>query len=590
MAEGVQRRLAAILAADVAGYSRLIGRDEEGTLSRLRVLRREIIDPKIDDYRGRIVKTTGDGLLVEFASVVEAFRCALAIQYGLAERNIDVPTERRIDLRIGINVGDIVVEDGDIYGDGVNVAARLEGLADPGGIYVSTRVHEDVRGKVEVIFEDLGEQKLKNIAFPVRVYRAQLNGNAAALKSFSSGDHSPLADSEKFGPPVVAVLPMNDLSGDVRWERLADGLSADIIADLARYPDLAVVSHQTMLSYKGKCEDVRSIGRALNADYLLESSLQSRQGQVRISVQLVDGASGADLWAARYDQSAEDLFVFQDKVTENVVNVLASECGKLLKLRRDVLRRKHPASLRAYDCYLLGQEQNGLLSRESNVEAIRLLSRAVELDPGLARAWTNLGLAHSVQACNGFADDPDVPMRAWRACIEQALVHDPDDLWARTCMACFLAMDGEFEAAGDEHNRVLAAAPNNSDVLAFLAGNVALVVGDALDGCELARRAIQLNPHVPWYYGMLGRCCFVAGLFKECLAALKRSSPQMPSNWMFQVLAHTMLDQPSEAKRIAARLHEDFPKFSAELFIKTYPVTNPQAIAAIREGAHRAGL
>nr|WP_245181396.1 hypothetical protein [Sinorhizobium mexicanum] len=304
------------------------------------------------------------------------------------------------------------------------------------------------------------------------------------MAGFNTPAHTPLfagsaagellADFEKFGPPVIAVLPFEDISGHKNWERLADGLTADIIADLARYPDLAVISRQTMLSYKGKREDARSIGRALDADYLLKGSLQSREGQIRISVQLVDARSGADLWGARYDQSADELFVIQDMVTENVVNSLASCCGKLLKFKRDVVRRRHPASLPAYECYLLGQEQLNLFTRESNAEAIRLLSRAVELDPGLARAWTDLGLAYSVQACNAFASDPRISMQHWKACIEQGLALDPADTAARICMAGFRAMDGDFEAASDEHNRVLAAAPNNSDSLALLAGSVAL--------------------------------------------------------------------------------------------------------------------
>ena len=392
------------------------------------------------------------------------------------------------------------------------------------------------------------------------------------------------------GPPIIAVIPFDNLSGDEYWTRLADGLSADIIVDLARYPDLAVIARQTMLAYKGRRDDVRSIGRELNADYVIEGTLQADKQRVRICVQLVDARTGVDLWTARYDRSAEDLFAMQDMVTENVVNVLASCCGKLAKLRRDVVRRKPPASLRAYDYYLLGVEQHNLYTHASNAEAVRLLSLATDLDPGLARAWTVLGLAHAVAAINAFANDPSAAKERWRLCLERALALDAGDTHARICLAELRALQGDLDATAIEYDLALEAAPHDADTLALLAGGRAFVTGDPQEGYELAKRAIRLNPHVSWYYSMLGRSSFVVGLHRECLTAFSQAPADSPATLLFQAMAHAMLGETPQATKIVGRLKREFPDFSAEGFIGSYPVTNPHAIAAIREGARRAGL
>ncbi|RUW27771.1 adenylate cyclase [Mesorhizobium sp. M4B.F.Ca.ET.215.01.1.1] len=392
------------------------------------------------------------------------------------------------------------------------------------------------------------------------------------------------------GPPVVAVLPFDNLGGEERWTRIAEGLSADIIVDLARYPDLGVIARQTMLSYKERRDDVRSIGRELSADYVMEGTVQAEGQRVRIWVQLVDSRTGVDVWTARYDRSAENLFAMLDSVTENVINVVATCHGQLANLRRDAVRRRPPTSLQAYDCYLLGLEQKHLFTRDSNKEGIRLLTRAVELDPGLARAWTALALAHAVDACNGFSDDVSVSIESWSACVKKALALDPADIYARIMLADLRALQGDIDAAVEEHERVLASSPNNADTLALLAGSLALVGSDAKHGYELAKRAIRLNPNVPWYFGMLGRCCFVLGLYRESLVGLRRSPSDSPATLLFFAMAHAMLGETLRATKIAARLKDEFPSFTPELFINTYPVTNPVAIAAIREGSRRAGL
>jgi adenylate cyclase len=314
MAEArVERRLAAILAADVAGYSRLMGVDEEGTLAALKDLRKSLIDPKITEHRGRIVKTTGDGALVEFASAVDASRCALEIQRAMSERNVDIPGDRRIELRIGINVGDIIIDGGDIFGDGVNVAARLEGLAEPGGICVSGRVQEDVEGKIGIAVEDAGEQQLKNIARPVRVYRVGVGAGEPA------GSRQTMTLPDK---PSIAVLPFQNMSGDPEQEYFVDGMVDDIITGLSRIKWLFVIARNSTFTYKGSAVDVKRVGRELGVRYVLEGSVRKLADRVRITGQLIDAATGAHVWAERYDRKSDDIFALHDEIALSVVGAI----------------------------------------------------------------------------------------------------------------------------------------------------------------------------------------------------------------------------------------------------------------------------
>src|ERR1700737_4092448 len=341
----VQRRLAAILAADVAGYSRLMGVDEEGTLAALKELRRELADPKIKEHRGRIVKTTGDGLLVEFASVVDAMRCAVEVQHEMAERNAGVPEERRIQFRIGINLGDIIKDGRDIYGDGVNVAARLEALAEPGGICVNRVVRDQVRDKLDFAFEDAGEQRVKNIARPLRVYHVR-PGQIADEEM--SAAQSPLALPDK---PSLAVLPFTNMSGDPEQEFVSDGIAEDVITALSRHPSLFVIARNSSFTYKGRAVDVKQVGRELGARYVLEGSVRKAATRVRITGQLVDTPTGAHLWAVRFDGGLGDIFDLQDQVTESVVGAIAPVVEKA-EIERD--KRKPTESLAAYALNLRG--------------------------------------------------------------------------------------------------------------------------------------------------------------------------------------------------------------------------------------------
>ena len=315
--ERVERRLAAILAADVAGYSRLMGANEEGTLARLNAHRREFLDPKIAEHRGRVVKRTGDGALVEFASAVDAARCAIEIQHGMTERNAAEPQDKRIELRIGINVGDIIIEDDDIFGDGVNVAARLEGIADPGGICLSRGAYDQVKGKLDVVFEDGGEQQLKNIAEPVRVYRMRPVGSAAGGPSSVTAAFLPLPDK-----PSIAVLPFQNMSGDPEQDYFADGMVEDIITALSRAKWFFVVARNSSFIYKGKAVDIKQVGRELGVRYVLEGSVRKAGNRVRITGQLIEAATQHHIWADRFEGSLEDVFALQDSVTESVVGAI----------------------------------------------------------------------------------------------------------------------------------------------------------------------------------------------------------------------------------------------------------------------------
>jgi adenylate cyclase len=377
------RRLAAILAADVAGYSRLIGADEEGTLEQLKAVRSELVDPKIAEHKGRMVKTTGDGLLVEFASVVDALRCAVELQRAMTARNAGVREDRRIDFRIGIHQGDIVVEDGDIFGDGVNIAARLEGLAEAGGICVSARVQEDAAGRLDLAFKDVGEQRLKNIARPVRVYRVSIADTPGAKPAL------PLPDK-----PSLAVLPFQNLSGDPEQEYFVDGVVEEIITAISRLPWLFVIARNSSFAYKGKSPDLRQVGRELGVGYVLEGSLRNAGNRVRITGQLIDTTSGAHIWADRFEGPLDDIFELQDEVASRIVGAIEP---KLRSAEIERARRKPTQSLDAYDLYLRALAEFRKWTPESWSEAIGLLGRALAIDPRYASA---AGLLAGVVSCN----------------------------------------------------------------------------------------------------------------------------------------------------------------------------------------------
>jgi TolB-like protein/class 3 adenylate cyclase len=439
----VDRRLAAILAADVAGYSRLMGADEEGTLERLKALRRELLDPKIAEHHGRIVKTTGDGLLVEFASVVDAVRCAVAVQQVMPERDTSVAAQRRIELRIGINLGDVIVEGDDLYGDGVNIAARIEALADAGGVFVSNTVHDHVRDRLPFVFEDLGEQQVKNIARPVRVYRvrtalthpaasapgsplsriagegAERQGREAGEGRASAAPVLPLPDK-----PSIAVLPFANISGDPEQEYFADGMVEEIITALSRIRWLFVIARNSTFTYKGQAVDVKQVGRKLGVRYVLEGSVRKSSKRVRITAQLIDALNGAHLWVDRFDGSLEDVFDLQDKVASSVAGVIEPAL-QTAEIARSANRPTN--DLTAYDLYLRALANFPWLRKEQLLQAHDLLAQAIARDPryGLALAWA--GVCHFRLCLDGWAEDPVASRHEAIALAEQALAVADDD-------------------------------------------------------------------------------------------------------------------------------------------------------------------
>ncbi|HVH83282.1 MAG TPA: adenylate/guanylate cyclase domain-containing protein, partial [Steroidobacteraceae bacterium] len=453
-----ERKLAAILAADVTGYSRLMGADEEGALARLKAHRRELIDPKIEEHRGRIVKTTGDGILVEFPSVVDAVRCAVETQEGMVARNADVPQDCRIDLRVGVNLGDIIVEGDDIHGDGVNIAARLEGLAEPGGICISQTVLNLVSGKVPFEVEDAGEQALKNIDRPVHVYR--INMGSAARRLASPEQALPLPDK-----PSIVVLPFVNLSGDPEQEYFADGMVEDIITALSRMRWLFVIARNSSFAYKGRAVDARQVARELGVRYVLEGSVRKTANRLRIAGQLIDGSTGAHLWADRFEGALEDIFDLQDQMTASVVGAIAP---RLEQAEIERAKRKPTESLDAYDCHLRGMASLYQWTKEGTSEALRMFYRAIELDPDFASAYGTAAWCYVLRESYGWMTD----------------------------RAEEIAETARLARRAVELGREDAAALSTSGMA------LAYVVGDLDDGAAFIDRALALNPNLAaaWYY------------------------------------------------------------------------------------------
>ncbi len=436
-------KLAAILAADIAGYSRLMGADEEGTLARLKAHRRELIDPKIKEHRGRIVKTTGDGILIEFPSVVEAVRCAVEVQQGMVARNADVPEQKRITFRVGINLGDIIIDGDDIYGDGVNVAARLEGLAEPNGICVSRVVRDQVRDRLAVGFEDMGEREVKNIARPVRVFRIA----APAVVQPTALAKPALALPDK---PSIAVLPFSNLSGDPEQDYFADGIVEDIITALSRVHWLFVIARNSSFTYKGKAVDVKQVGRELGVRYVLEGSVRKAGGRIRITGQLVDTSTSAHIWADHFDGTLDDVFDLQDRVTSSVVGAIEP------KLRRAEIERariKPTESVDAYDCFLRALALHETGKSEDSKEALQLLYRAIETDRGYASAYGLAAWVYLRQKVRGWISpsDPAIAegIRLARLAAENGR-DDPVALWMAGITISLLAGELEYARANRE--------------------------------------------------------------------------------------------------------------------------------------------
>jgi adenylate cyclase len=579
----MEHRLAAVLAADMVGYSRLMEADERGTLARLRTHRIELIDPAIDKNSGRIIKTTGDGMLVEFSSVADAVRCALEIQERMRRRNADVPNDRRIEFRIGINLGDIVFEDGDIFGDGVNIASRIEQLAEVGGICVSAAVHGQVEGRVEATFEDLGEKPLKNISRPVRVYRVL---GAAALGASPANERQGAA-SRAAVRPSIAVLPFANMSGDPEQEFFADGLTEDILTELSRRRELFVISRTSSFVYKGQAANLREVAQKLGARYLVEGSVRKAGGRLRITVQLIDTATDAHIWAERYDRKLDDIFAIQDEITTAIVATLP---GRLEAAQQDQIVRMKPSSMAAYECALAAKVLHHRSTREDNAEALKLIERALTMDPDYAHAHAWRGCILGQAWGYGWVKDKDAVFNEVQFELNRAMALDDNDADVHRILAAVAIVRSDMNRARFHQERALALNPNY-DLVVVQMGELFTWLGQADEGVEWIRKAMALNPHHPArFWSHLGRAHFVGRQYAQAIEAFMRTVSLDAQQHAFLAACYGWLGDATAAKAHASRVRELDGELDLEKLLATMHYTRDSDLQHLREGLQKAGL
>jgi TolB-like protein/class 3 adenylate cyclase/tetratricopeptide (TPR) repeat protein len=519
----LKRKLAAILAADIAGYSRLMGADEAGTLARLKQYRRELIDPKNKQYRGRVVKTTGDGILIEFPSVVDAVSCSIEVQQGMRDRNADVPPEKRIEFRVGINLGDVIVEGRDLFGDGVNIAARLEGIAEPGGICISQTVLNHARGKIAFDVEDLGERALKNIVRPVHVYRVLLNANRGGMETQSPELVLALPDK-----PSIAVLPFQNMSGDPEQEYFTDGMVEEIITGLSRMHWLFVIARNSSFAYKGKSPDVRQVGRELGVRYVLEGSVRKAANRLRITGQLIDASTGAHLWADRFEGGVEDVFELQDHVTSRVIGAIAP---KLEQAEIERAKHKPTDSLDAYDYYLRGLASVHRWSKEGVGEALQLFHKAIELDPDFASAHGLAAWCYFWRRVNGWMTDQVQEVPEAIRLAGRAAELGKDDAVALSFSGLTIGwVGGDVEAAAELTDRALVLNPNLAAAWSS-SGFLKTLLGDPEVGIGHLERAMRISPLDPMMFfveNIAALAHFLVGRYDEAWQLAERACRKQP--------------------------------------------------------------
>ena len=583
----VDRRLAAILAADIAGYSRLMSVDEEGTLRQLKAHRKELVDPKITEHRGRIVKTTGDGMLVEFVSVVDAVRCAVDIQRGMIERNASVPADTRIEFRIGINVGDIIIDGGDIFGDGVNVAARLEGLADPGGIMVSSVVHDQVRDKLSFSFEDMGEQTVKNIARPIGVHRVSLAEHAAPQKPAGSGSSVEQSISDR---PALAVLPFVNMSGDAEQEYFADGISEDIITGLSKLRWFFVIARNSSFSYKGKAVDVKRAARELGVRYVLEGSVRKGGNRVRITAQLIDASTGNHIWADHFDGELSDIFALQDDITKNVVGAIEP---RLLEAEGVRSQSRAPEDLGAWDMVIRANSLFWRLTKSEIATAIDLLQRAVERYPEYAPAHSQLAFAMLVSGYVG-SRLTEQQLQAAGAHAARAAQLDDSDPSAHLALGFSAFMKRQTNTAAAEFHRALSLNPNFAAAHGYLGWTLAFDGQIDLASAHLVE-AMRMSPHDPQnaiFNTGLAIAHYFAGRYAQALEFSQKALQQrstFTAGYRIHVAILAQAGKTDEAREALARLKELHPDLSIAWIEQNVPYT-PGAMAKFLEGMRKAGL
>ena len=582
-----KRKIAAILAADVVGFSRMTGTNEDRTLARLRALRADVIDPIIASQNGRVFKRTGDGALVEFRSVVEAVRCAISVQNAMLERNIGTPEDQRIVFRVGIHLGDVVEEnDGDLMGDGVNIAARLEGIAKPGAICLSEDAFRQVKGRLDLAITDLGPTTLKNIAEPVHAYSVEVGVPAAARPA----EPPRLALPDK---PSIAVLPFQNMSGDPEQEYFADGMVEDITTGLSRIKWLFVIARNSSFSYKGKEVDIKQVGRELGIRYVLEGSVRKAGNRVRITGQLIDAESGMHLWADRFDGDLNDIFDLQDKVTESVISAISPQ---LQQLEYDRANRKPTANLTAYDYYLRGMSKFNQFKKEPLAEALHLFKKAIELDAGFASPYAAVASWHTMRLAFGWTTDRTQDVRAAISFARRALELVTDDAFAIAQAAWTLALlAGEVEGADDYLKRATTADPSSAFAWAFRS-MTSVLLGKHEEAIEHGKRSLRLNPldrSAFASYSALAHAEFFSGRYDKALqwaeASVRANSILLGSRRVLiaSLALSGRIEAAIEAAQSACLMD---PTMRISNLRERFPLRRDEDLARLSEGFRLAGV
>jgi adenylate cyclase len=559
----VERKLAAILAADIAGYSGLMGADDEATVRDLKA-HQIVILPLIANFSGRVIDTAGDGILAEFASVLNAVNCAVAIQRNMAERNASVAPDRRMQFRIGINQGDVIYDETRIYGDGINVAARLESIAEAGGICLSGKVYEEVEGKFDLACEDIGLQQLKNIARPDRVYR--INGRTLAGTAAHPAPASDKASLPAPDGPSIAVLPFTNMSGDAEQEFFADGLTEDILTALSRFREFLVISRNSTFVYKGKAVNIQEVANALNVQYVVEGSVRKAGNRVRITVQLIDARKDRHIWAERYDRELEDIFAIQDEVTSSIVATLS---GQVEAATYQSIARKPTESMAAYELVLAAKILHHRANREDNLEARKVIESALALDANYAHAHAWCACIVGQSLLNDWEHDRDVAWQIINDELKIALALDHNDSDVHRILSAVHLLSHDYEAAEHHQQRAVALNPNN-DLIVVQQGELDTWLGEPEKGIEWIKKAMRINPHHPErYWNHLGRGYFVARRYREAIDAFKHVSHPNQFHHAFLAASFAMLNDNTTAATHARSVLALDPNFSADAYLRT---------------------
>jgi adenylate cyclase len=592
--ERVDRRLAAVLAADVAGYSRLMGADEEGTLARLKAVRKTLVDPVITSHRGRIVKTTGDGMLVEFASAVDAVRGAVEVQRAMANQNASVQQDERIEFRIGVHVGDIIIDDNDIFGDGVNVAARIEGIAEPGGVCMSDDAYRQIRGKVEILCDDLGPQNLKNIAEPMRAWRVKLLGQGATT-SASASPASQVAALALPDKPSIAVLPFQNMSGDPEQEFFADGMVEDIITELSRVRGFFVIARNSTFTYKGHAVDIKQVGRELGVRYVLEGSVRRLASRIRITVQLIEVENARHMWAEKYDRLLADMFEIQDEITKAIVGTLEPEIGAAERARA---RLKPPSHLGAWEFYQRGMWHLLRRNRDGLKSAQELFERAIERDANFSAPHSGIAITSFYNITHGFTTDATATLERLLVEASEAIALDGADASAHTALGLGLMESRNFDKSLYEHGLAISLSPNSA--YAHWAFGYALLRSErnqeALDRFDIALRLSPRDP-LTWSYLTLKAASLYRLLRYSEAAALAQEATTHPTAdavWPHVHLAASLgqLGQYDIAATVISDLCKLRPGLTISVF-RNWPHNRSRPeiwLDHIAEGLRKAGL